>query len=129
MKNNSLNLVLIIFAFVVIGCSCPTLNDLQTKLGENTNKTATNSVSNVADVPKKSAETSQISVEKYNKLKNGMTVKQTVEIMGDSGEELQSSETGKYKIVTYKWTGENFSYIVVTFMNDKLQSKSKGGIK
>lgn len=129
MKNNSLNLVLIIFAFVIVGCSCPNLNDLQTKIGEGTKKTETNTASNAAVAPKKSSETSQISVEKYNRLKNGMSVKQVVEIMGDSGEELQSSETGKYKIATYKWTGENFSYIVLTFMNDKLQSKSKGGIK
>lgn len=117
------------FAFVVIGCSCPNWTDLQTKIEESTKKTETNSTSNAAIAPKKSSETSQISVDKYNRLKTGMSVKQTVEIMGDSGEELQSSESGKYKIATYKWTGENFSYIVVTFMNDKLQSKSKGGIK
>jgi hypothetical protein len=42
---------------------------------------------------------------------------------------MQASEAGKFKIVTYKWSGEDYSYIIATFMNDKLQSKSKGGLK
>jgi hypothetical protein len=129
MKNNSLNLVLITLAFVVIGCSCPSMNDIQKKIDEGSKKTETNSVSNSVPVSNKSDQMSVLSVEKYDKLKNGMSVEEAKAIMGDSGEEMQSSESGKYKIVTYKWTGEGYSYIIATFMNDKLQSKSKGGVK
>jgi hypothetical protein len=130
MKNNSLNIVLVVLAFVVLGCSCPNMADIQKKIDEGSKKTETNSSpSNSAVAPKKSGETSSISVVKYDRLKNGMTLKEAIEIMGDDGEEMQASEAGKFKIVTYKWSGEDYSYIIATFMNDKLQSKSKGGLK
>lgn len=68
-------------------------------------------------------------MEKYNRIKNGMSYKEVVDIIGSEGSETFSSTIGKYKTVSYKWEGPNFQFIYATFSNDKLNSKTQANLK
>ncbi len=69
-----------------------------------------------------------LTIAQYEKIRNGMTYKQVVDILGSEGEELSRSEMGKNKTIIYIWKDENFSSISAIFFNDKLMSKSKSGL-
>jgi Domain of Unknown Function with PDB structure (DUF3862) len=127
---NSLNMVIVVFVLIVLGCSCPKMDDIQKKIDESAKKTTNNSdstVANTATAPKQSTETANLTKAKYEQIKTGMKYSAVKDIIGEEGEEMSSTESGKYKIQTYKWSGEDFSYIIATFMNDKMQSKAKSG--
>jgi hypothetical protein len=135
MKNsNALSLVLVIGLFFVVGCACPNLYDLVrdgsppdtsgTPVG-NTTVSDTNGNSNSS----KSTSKSGLSMEKYNQIKNGMNYKQVVEILGSEGTETMSSGEGKYKVTAYKWDGENYQFVNVVFMGDKVTSKVQANLK
>ena len=133
MKNsNALSLVLIIGIFVAIGCSCPRLNDLQKGSSETSNRSNTSfgnsTISNTNGTTTSSSE-SGLTMAKYNQIKNGMTYKQVVEILGGEGTETMSSGEGKYKVTSYKWEGEQYQFITCVFMGDKLTSKVQANLK
>lgn len=69
-----------------------------------------------------------LTMAQYEKLRNGMTYKQVVDILGSEGEELSRSEIGRNKTIVYMWKDDNFSSISAIFFNDKLMSKSKSGL-
>jgi len=132
MKNsNALSLVLVIGIMVVVGCSCPQLNELRQGSTDNSNRTTVSGTpsssgsGNTTDSSKSSA----LTMEKYNQIKNGMTYKQVVEIVGSEGTETMSSGEGKYKVTSYKWEGEDFQFITTVFMGDKLTSKVQANLK
>lgn len=85
------------------------------------------SVANTNTKPESSK--SALTLEKYNRIKNGMSYRQVVEIIGVEGTEMSSSEIGKYKTASYKWEGEKFQMIFGTFQNDKLLSKTQANLK
>lgn len=58
-----------------------------------------------------------------------MTYKEVVEILGSDGTETSNSEIGKYKTVVYKWEGDNYTYVIASFQNDKMSFKSQYGLK
>jgi hypothetical protein len=68
-------------------------------------------------------------MEQFNKLKNGMTLKEVTEIMGGEGVQQSSSGEGKYKVETYKWEGEQFQFVSVVFMGGKVYSKVQANLK
>jgi len=131
MKNsNALSLVLIIGIFIVIGCSCPQLDEL--KRGGSSNRTTTPTSGTPAANENKTGSGSSdtaLTMEKYNQIKNGMTYKQVAEIIGSEGTETMSSGEGKYKVTSYKWEGENFQFITCVFMGDKMTSKVQANLK
>lgn len=132
MKNsNALSLVLVIGIFVVIGCSCPRLNELRQGSTNTSNTTVSGTpVSSGNSGTPDNSKSSALTLEKYNQIKNGMTYKQVVEIMGSEGTETMSSGDGKYKVTAYKWEGENaMQFINVYFMGDKLTSKVQNDVK
>ncbi len=128
---NSLNFGFIILVLMVLGCSCPFLKNL--KLDEKDNKptpAATPFVANTSTPKTNSSDkTSTLTMDDYNRLKNGMSKSEVERILGGEGEQVSSSEIGKYKIETYKWQGENFSFVIITFRNDKVFSKSQANLK
>lgn len=128
---NLLNLGFIALLFVVLGCSCPFLKDLKLDEKEDAPKpVATPFVANTATPKAKSSDkTASLTMNDYNQLKNGMSKSEVEKILGGEGEQVSSSEIGKYKIETYKWQGENFSFIIITFRNDKVFSKSQANLK
>lgn len=70
-----------------------------------------------------------LTMKKYRKIKNGMSYRQVVKIIGRNGDETFSSVIGKYKTVSYKWEGAGFKFIYATFQNDKLTSKTQANLK
>ena len=128
---NSLNFGLVALLFVVLGCSCPFLKNLKLDEKEDAPKpAATPFVANTATPKVKSSDkTAALTLDDYNQLKNGMSKSEVEQILGGEGEQVSSSEIGKYKIETYKWQGENFSFVIITFRNDKVFSKSQVNLK
>jgi hypothetical protein len=136
MKNsNALSLVLITGIFLVVGCACPNLYDMvrDGSPSDNSNTSVGNTA--VSDTNGSNGSNSKsnskpgLSMEKYNRIKNGMSYKQVVEILGGEGTETMSSGEGKYKVTSYKWEGEDFQFITVVFMGDKLNSKVQANLK
>lgn len=128
---NSLNFGLVVLLLVVLGCSCPFLKNLKLDEKEDAPKpAATPFVANTATPKVKSSDkTASLTLDDYNQLKNGMSKSEVEQILGGEGEQVSSSEIGKYKIETYKWQGENFSFVIITFRNDKVFSKSQANLK
>jgi hypothetical protein len=131
MKNsNALSLVICIGILIAVGCSCP--KELQKELDKAGKPTPSPTVagsSGTNSVDKGGDSEADLTLAKYNQIKNGMSLGDVQEIVGSDGKEVSSSEIGKYKTVTQKWDGENYAYIICTFQNDKLMFKSQGGIK
>ncbi len=129
---NSLNLVFAVFMLVVLGCSCPNLKDLDKKTTED-KPTTTNTpttASNTGTSPSKDDEgKSSLTLAKYNQIKDKMSYKEVVAILGTEGTETSSSKIGAYKIASYKWDGGDFQMIYCTFSNDKLSSKTQANLK
>ncbi|MEZ5307395.1 MAG: DUF3862 domain-containing protein [Pyrinomonadaceae bacterium] len=71
----------------------------------------------------------EINMEKYEKIKNGMSLKDVQAAIGSDGEETSSSSIGNSTYETRKWSGANYSYIMVSFRDDKVSSKSQYGLK
>lgn len=78
---------------------------------------------------KQSADGGTVSLADFNKIKTGMTYDAVVEILGQEGEQVSSSDVGNYKTETFKWSGENYSFIIVTVQNDKVIFKSQANLK
>ncbi len=66
---------------------------------------------------------------KYNQLKIGMPKNEVDRILGGTGTEISSSSGGGSKFSVYKWSGENYTSIILSFRNDKIMSKSQVGLK
>jgi len=129
---NSLNLGFIVLILVVLGCSCPKLNELANK----DNSSSPSPTPIVAASPgttitpaNKTASGGTLTKENFARIKNGMSYKQVVEIIGFEGEETSSSEIGRYKVASYKWSGPDYTMIYGVFTNDKLTSKTQANLK
>lgn len=70
-----------------------------------------------------------ISMDKYNQIKNGMSYEEIVKIIGSEGEQSSNSKIGDIEISSYRWKGPNYSNIFGTFRDNKLTSKSQNGLK
>ena len=132
---NSLNLVLVILFFIVLGCNCQKFQDAvkQAEKDSQTNSTppTTSSPTETNASPSSTSNSSSaaISKEKYEQIKNGMTKAEVEKILGGPGEEMSSSSSGGYSFAMYQWKGESFSAITVMFSNGKVSTKSQYGLK
>lgn len=95
---------------------------LPTENAPNSNAQPANATANLSSGPK-----INLTMEKYNRLKDGMSYEEVVKILGGEGTKAQSPEDGKG--VTYKWEGEDFSSVFATFQNNKLTYKTSVGFK
>jgi hypothetical protein len=71
----------------------------------------------------------EISMDKYNQLKNDMSYEEAVKVIGSAGEQSNNSKIGNTEISSYRWKGANYSNIFATFKDNKLTSKSQSGLK
>jgi hypothetical protein len=126
---NSINLVAAILFFIVLGCGCPRLDNLAKKEPPPAPPPPTNGGYNATNTSRTPGSASSLTMSKYNELKNNMTKTDVERLLGGPGEEVSSSSGGGYTYSVYKWSGENFAMIIVTFQNDKLQHKSQFGLK
>lgn len=70
-----------------------------------------------------------ISKDKFDKVKIGMSYDEVVKIIGSEGNETSSTRIGKTELKSYKWSGEGNSAIYGTFRNGELSSKRQFGLK
>jgi hypothetical protein len=79
--------------------------------------------------PASSDKKANLTLDKFNQIKNGMTYKEVVDIMGSEGTQTLSSGEGKYKVESYKWEGDNYQFLTITFIGEKVNSKFQNGLK
>jgi Beta-lactamase inhibitor (BLIP) len=132
---NLFNLGFVVLLFVVLGCNCQKIQELanQSKTTPSNSPTVANTSSSPTSSSSPSTSSSSssggLTKAKYDQLKNGMTYKEVVNVLGKEGEETSSSEVGKTTIRTMKWQGENYAYVFVNFTNDKMTFKSQANLK
>lgn len=130
---NLFNLGFVVLLLVVLGCSCQEkLQELanQSKPAPSTSPSTANTSSSPTSTSSPSSSTkTSLSLDKYNQIKNGMSYKEVVAIIGSEGTETMSSGEGKYKVTSYQWKAENYEYIYAVFMGDKLSSKTQANLK
>ena len=131
---NSLNIVIVVFIFIVLGCSCPSkLTELQKSIEDSSKKSSnSDSVANTAAKPAKEdsdAGSSNLTMAKYSEIKNGMSYKQVKEIIGSEGTETTSSGEGKYKVMSFQWKDEGFAFLSIVLVGDKVTSKTQANLK
>ncbi len=127
--NNSFNLGIVVLVFVVLGCSCPKLSELTQKGGNPGRPTASPSMSNTAPTTSPTPASGALSIDRYNQIKTGMTRSDVERLLGGAGTQFSSTTGGGVTFASYKWEGENFRTIFITFRDDKVLSKSQVGLK
>ena len=50
-------------------------------------------------------------------------------ILGGPGTEVSTSSGGGMTFSVYKWSGDDYTSVILTFKNDKIMSKSQVGLK
>ena len=70
-----------------------------------------------------------LTMAKYDQLQTGMSLDETVKIIGSEGSQTSSSTSGSFKSTTYKWEGDKNARIYVIFRDDKITSKSQSNLK
>jgi hypothetical protein len=127
---NLFNIGFVVLILVVLGCNCQKLKEMSEQ-GKTTpgNAPSTSSSPSSSSSPASSDKKAALTMDKFNQIKNGMTYKEVVDIMGSEGTQTLSSGEGKYKVESYKWEGDNYQNVTITFMGEKVQSKFQYGLK
>ena len=132
---NLYNIGFVVLVLVVLGCNCQRFKELSD--GGRTSPSSTPYVANTSSSSPTSTSSSPattksaggLTLEKYNQIKDGMTLKEVNDLLGKDGQESSSSRVGSTKIATYKWQGNDYEYIFCNFTNDKLTFKSQANLK
>lgn len=128
---NPINLVLIVLVLAVLGCSCPRLEDLT----KGRNSSPPHRSSNTAETGTEDKPVSepssggQLTMEQFRQLKAKMPKSEVERILGGPGTEVSSSSGGGMTFSVYKWEGEDYKTVIVSFQDDKVISKSQVGLK
>jgi hypothetical protein len=70
-----------------------------------------------------------LTLENYNRLKNGMERSEVESILGGKGEEISDTSGGGMRFTVVQWEDEDFTSIIVTFKNNKIMTKTQVGLK
>ena len=78
-----------------------------------------------------SSDSEYITLEEYNKIENGMSYEEVVEIIGSNGVESATSSVEGYTTSIYTWYGNGTagSNANVTFTNGKVFGKAQVGLR
>lgn len=124
---SSFSLVLAVMLFVVLGCSM--LNKKDEKVDTPTPTTESSPKDDSKTETKTtSSDSGDLTMENYEKIKNGMSYDEVVELLGSKGSETRSSTIGKIELKSYKWEGDKYKRVYVNFRDDKVNSKSQSGL-
>lgn len=133
----SLTLVLITLVFVVLGCNLDKLtgkkDDVPTPVPEsaaNSNSESTPALdgSSPSSSPDSGASSSDVSMDKFNQIKLGMSYDDVKNIMGSPGDQTSMTKSGSYEAATYQWKGAKYARISVRFTKGELTYKSQSGL-
>lgn len=82
------------------------------------------------ETPKPESDPSEITMEEFNKIQNGLTLKQVEEIIGGKGEMQSSAGDGQFKSELYMWKGNTIGANAnVTFQDGKVMAKAQFGLE
>jgi hypothetical protein len=129
---NAINLPFVILLLAILGCSCPKLDQLTGDKAAPTpsgTPASSNPPGTPAKTPLPSSASSSLTMAKYNQLKINMPKDEVDRILGGPGTEISTSSGGGMTFSVYKWSGENYTSIILSFKNDKIMSKSQVGLK
>lgn len=126
---NSINVVAIILVLFVLGCSCPLAN-----LGKKGSPTPErpspgNSTPSATRTPGSSDKVLDLTLAKFKQLKDGMSRSEVERILGGPGEEISRTSGGGVEFSVNKWSGEDYTSIIISFRDDKIMTKSQVGLK
>jgi hypothetical protein len=83
-----------------------------------------------SSAPSSSASTAGVTMANYNRIKNGMSYSQVVQILGKEGTELSSNDIAGIQTVMYQWDGDSWGgNMNVMFQNGKVIQKAQFGLK
>ena len=137
LKHNGIRITIgLIIIIIGIGMLISDTNDT-TPVSSNTGSTVlTNSSSstttkdNTKNVTSTNSKSTKMTLEKFNKIKTGMTYKQVVSIIGEDGKLSTESSYGGQTMKIYYWYASNgISNATVSFMNNKVTAKSQIGLE
>jgi hypothetical protein len=133
---NALNLSLSILFLVVLGCSCPQkLRELANKERAPTPapRSSPFSTSKPDDesTPSTSGKTGEydLSLDKFKRINIGSSRSDVENILGGKGTEISNSVGGGVRFTVNKWSGDNYTAVILSFRNDKVMTKSQVGLK
>lgn len=119
-----------ILLLVVLGCSCPKLNDIVNKGTPTPTPAPTQKPGFAEPTPETSSKGDyDVSMAKYSQILIGMARSDVERILGGKGTEISNNVGGGVRFTVNKWEGEKFKSIILSFKNDKVMSKSQVGLK
>ncbi len=122
------NIPFIIIILIVLACNCPKPEETSKKQDEAKTSQTEKETQKTAEANKTDNE-NKVTMENFKKLKNGMSYKQVVEILGKEGELLSENEVAGTKTEMYQWKAGMMSNMNAMFQNDKLMSKAQFGLE
>ncbi len=70
-----------------------------------------------------------VTMDEYNRVQQGMTYEQVVDIVGEEGQEVGRTLDLRTKTVLYRWANPDGSYMVAMFQNGRVAQKAQYGLK
>ena len=146
MRNSKQRLFTVAFVCLllalILGCTRPKENSHSgqttspatspTNPATNSSSPARSATNNSPANANTSASTVGVTMANFNRLQNGMTYAQVVQILGKEGEQQSVMESGGVKIVMYKWDADrdgSGATMSAFFKNGKLDSKLQFALK
>lgn len=101
----------------------------QVKYGKKTGWVSTKYVK-VKSTAKSPANSPVCSLKEFNSIKNGMTLSQVQSIIGSKGTITSEYRDGDFSASSYEFKGNTeFSFVYISFLNGKVDSKMQAGLK
>lgn len=70
-----------------------------------------------------------VTMAKYDQIREGMTLSEVEQVMGQGGEELSRVNVAGYDNVIYAWSNPSGANMNVTFQNGKVYAKAQFGLR
>jgi hypothetical protein len=142
---NSLNIVLAILFLVVLGCSCPKLNELtnssnsapsapspvQTPYSQSSSRTPSKrqSPAQIAPSQQQSPPSGDLKLEIYNQIQTNMAKSDVEKLLNGPGIKITNASGGGVSYEVRKWQNADYKTIIITFKNDRVYSKTQVGLE
>ncbi len=117
-----------VLALPLAGCGGTSSSSGSGADSSGTASSATASVSAAQQADSSATESGTIDAKKFKQIKEGMTYKQVVKLIGSKGEEQSTSSYGGITASTYVWQSDGWGSAVIMFENKKVVSKAQYGV-